>query len=290
MSKPGALKIMTHQKINFDSGEIGALGFGLLIVAVIILLFTTNFHIPNSGQHTGYVTSVEQSGIIWKTWTVYIKTDTQSSQEDTYCVTNPSVVSDLQLAATRKSSVTVYYSVPLLTWKWQCGGEQSTVQSINTSSGDVATAQQLSSDTLSSSFICPEDLSVHDLPDVYAKFISDYQKLYPNSTVAQMMTYRFRLLVSHSCNQSLENQLQNVDPVYSPMLRFTGKDFGPQTLEFSSDTKVWTAYYPLGGQGLENPDEIRFRQLHNFDRHPPRPQAGDPSIRLGWIPAYNAPG
>jgi hypothetical protein len=246
---------MTNHKINFNSGEAGMEAIGLIAIIVIAILCTANFHIPNSGQHTGYVSSVEQSGIIWKTWTAYIKTDPQSSQEDTYCVTDQNTVTALKSAATNRGSLTVYYSVPLLTWKWQCGGEQSIIQSVNTSSANVATTQQPSSDSLSSSFTCPEVLQAQDLPDAYAKFISSYQKLYPSSTVGQMFTYRYRLLVSNSCNQSLENMLQNVDPVYSPMIRFVGKDFGPQTIEFSKDTKVWTAYYPLDGQGPADPDE-----------------------------------
>jgi len=119
-------------KKQFNKGAAdGGLVIGFLIIAVIILFCTANLHIPNSGQHTGYVSSVEQSGLFWKTWTAYIKTDPQSSQEDTYCVTDPSVVSELQSAATERSSVTVYYSVPLLTGKWQCGNEQSIIQSIN---------------------------------------------------------------------------------------------------------------------------------------------------------------
>jgi hypothetical protein len=115
-------------RTRFNKGAAsGGAEISFLIIAVIILFFTANLHIPNSGQHTGYVSSVEQSGIIWKTWTAYIKTDPQSSQEDSYCVTDPSVVDQLKSVATQRSSVTVYYSVPLMTWKWQCGGEQSII-------------------------------------------------------------------------------------------------------------------------------------------------------------------
>jgi hypothetical protein len=120
---------------NFNTEAVSSGGYLLFFFIVIALLFTANFHVPNSGQHTGYVTSVEQSGLIWKTWTVYIKTDPQSSQEDTYCVTDPKVVSDLQTLVIGKDSVTVYYSIPLLTWKWRCGSEQSMIVTI----GDQST-------------------------------------------------------------------------------------------------------------------------------------------------------
>ena len=125
---------MINHKKHFNSGEAGVQAIVLLAIVTIVLFFTANFHIPNSGQHTGYVSSVEQSGIIWKTWTAYIKTDPQSSQEDTYCVTDPKTVITLQSAETEKSSVTVNYSVPWMTWKWQCGYEQSTIQSVSRSS------------------------------------------------------------------------------------------------------------------------------------------------------------
>src|ERR1017187_9656964 len=121
-------------KKQFNKGTVDeGLGIGLFVIAVIVLLFIANFHIPNSGQHTGYVSSVEQSGLFWKTWTAYIKTDPQSSQEDTYCVTDPSVVNQLQSAATQRNLVTVYYSAPMVVWKWQCGSEQSIIQNINSS-------------------------------------------------------------------------------------------------------------------------------------------------------------
>jgi len=245
-------------KNQFNKGAAsGGAEIGLLIIAVIVLFFTANLHVPNSGQHTGYVSSVEQSGIIWKTWTAYIKTDPQSSQEDTYCVTDPNTVTALQSAETEKSSVTVNYSVPWMTWKWQCGGEQSIIQSVNATSSDTTVVAQQSIDNNPfSSIMCPENYqTAQEQLDGLAKFMSIYQKQYPNATVGQMDTYRYRFLVSNSCNQTLENMLQHVDPIMSPMLRFVGEDFGPQIIQFGNDDKVWTAYYTLDGQDLQNPDE-----------------------------------
>jgi hypothetical protein len=107
--------------------------FFLILIALIG--FGTISHIgPNNGQHTGFVSSVEQSGIIWKTWRAYVKTDPQSSQEDSYCVTDPAVVSQLQNTEQSKESVTVNYSSPLFVWKWQCGGESAIVNSVQVSS------------------------------------------------------------------------------------------------------------------------------------------------------------
>ena len=108
---------------------------GITIVVVIVVLFLLSiclgsFRVPNSGQHTGYVSSVEQSGIIWQTWTAYIKTDPQSSQEDAYCVTDPDVVSELQEDGASRTLVTMDYSAPLYVWKWQCGNEPSIINGI----------------------------------------------------------------------------------------------------------------------------------------------------------------
>jgi formylglycine-generating enzyme required for sulfatase activity len=110
-------------------------------------------------------------------------------------------------------------------------------------------------DELSRSFVCPENYSSRqEQQDAIAKFISSYQRLHPNSTVGEMLTYRYSLLVSHSCNIALSDQLGNVTR-HTPMLRFVGRDFGPQVTHFNIQTKVWSSYYTLNGQGLESPDE-----------------------------------
>jgi len=76
----------------------------------------------NNGQHTGYVTAVEQEGLIWKTWRAYVKTDPMSSQEDSYCVTDPSVVSQLQSIETSRALVTINYSSPYLVGNGSAAG------------------------------------------------------------------------------------------------------------------------------------------------------------------------
>lgn len=111
------------------------------------------------------------------------------------------------------------------------------------------------SNNLSDSFACPESYSSpQDQTNAVAKFISDYSKTSPNATVGDMYTYRYNLLVSHSCDKTLANMLQNVTPL-DQMLRLEGKDFGPQKIEFTKDTGVLSSYFTLKGQGLENPDE-----------------------------------
>ncbi len=108
----------------------------VLFILVFIFLFTVGFscisHIgaSNSGQHTGYITNVEQEGFIWKTWRAYVKTDLQSSQEDQYCVEDPQVAVHLKVAAEYRLPLTINYSSPWLVFKWDCGGESSIIRSI----------------------------------------------------------------------------------------------------------------------------------------------------------------
>jgi hypothetical protein len=101
----------------------------IVIIGLGLLGWGTISHIgaTNNGEHTGYVTAVEQEGLIWKTWRAYVKTDPQSSQEDSYCVTDPIVVSALRNVEQSRALVTVDYSSPFLVFKWQCGGEQSII-------------------------------------------------------------------------------------------------------------------------------------------------------------------
>lgn len=82
----------------------------VILIWAFIHLSLNGIHIQTSqGEHTGYVTAVEQTGLFFKTYTAYIKTDTQSSQEDAYCVTDPAIYSQLQTLSEQKAHVTVGY-------------------------------------------------------------------------------------------------------------------------------------------------------------------------------------
>jgi hypothetical protein len=85
----------------------------LIIVGIALLIPVvafTGLHVSTgSGEHTGYVTAVEKRGIIWKTWRAYVKTDTASSQEDSYCVMDDDVVEKLKSASEEKQKVTLKY-------------------------------------------------------------------------------------------------------------------------------------------------------------------------------------
>ena len=59
------------------------LGFIILLGLAIILPIRIT---TGTGEHTGYITAVDQKGILWKNYHIYFKTETESSQEDEYCI------------------------------------------------------------------------------------------------------------------------------------------------------------------------------------------------------------
>lgn len=86
----------------------------LIILFIIILAIPVFTGIPiestRGGTHTGYVTAVEENGMIWHKYTVYFKTDAQSSQEDMYCLKDLSLVDTLRNVEQNKEKVTITYN------------------------------------------------------------------------------------------------------------------------------------------------------------------------------------
>jgi len=59
------------------------IGFTVLLGLAIILPIKIT---TGTGEHTGYITAIDEKGIFWKNYHVYFKTETESSQEDEYCI------------------------------------------------------------------------------------------------------------------------------------------------------------------------------------------------------------
>lgn len=109
------------------------MGYLLSVVAVIaaIWLAFTGIHInTGDGEHTGFITAVEKNGLIWKTNTAYIKTDTQSSQEDRYCVIDSGVAQTLKILSSAKEHVTIQYMSYLLPGITECNGEDAIITGV----------------------------------------------------------------------------------------------------------------------------------------------------------------
>jgi len=99
--------------------------------AITIAIFTIGFvligvvgiHIKTTenGTHTGYVTAIETNGLIFKTVTVYFKTDVESSQEDAYCLIDKSLIPTLQQKQESQEKVTITFYDYLMTSWTECG-------------------------------------------------------------------------------------------------------------------------------------------------------------------------
>lgn len=93
-------------KIIYTIG--GLIGLFLIWLCLYVPIF--GFHYETlRGEHTGFVTAVEKTGIFFKTGRAYVKTDTQSSQEDSYCVIDENVYQQLQKASVDKVHVNLYF-------------------------------------------------------------------------------------------------------------------------------------------------------------------------------------
>jgi len=94
--------------------QIGAIFFTLVVFFVIVAgIF---FHIvglpieDSRGEHTGYITAVETNGLIWKTDSVYIKSELSSSQEDRYCIIDEKITETLKQKAISGEKVTLVFN------------------------------------------------------------------------------------------------------------------------------------------------------------------------------------
>lgn len=82
---------------------------GILIVIFMLAFYGIHWITTENGTHTGYITAVETNGIIFKTVSVYVKSDVSSSQEDIYCLIDKSLIDILKQKEESKEKVTVYY-------------------------------------------------------------------------------------------------------------------------------------------------------------------------------------
>ena len=83
-----------------------------------------------NGRHSGQITAIEQNGLIWKTWSVYVKSDISASQEDIYCVEDLNVVKKLQSASANREKVTLIYHDELIVAPWRCNEEIGIIDNV----------------------------------------------------------------------------------------------------------------------------------------------------------------
>lgn len=106
-----------------NMGLIGKIFVFILIVLAICVILFTGIHIKTTvgGIHTGTITAIEINGVIFKTTAVYFKTDTQSSQEDVYCLIDKSLIPELEQLQKEKKLITINYIDYLLPAMKECG-------------------------------------------------------------------------------------------------------------------------------------------------------------------------
>lgn len=98
----------------------------LLIGSIIILqLLSGCIETLSKGEHNGQITAIEKSGLIWKTYSVYVKSDISSSQEDRYCVEDESLIPQLEQLSKNRTKITLIYRGELYIAPWRCNLDES---------------------------------------------------------------------------------------------------------------------------------------------------------------------
>ena len=87
----------------------------LLSIPVIVIIFFAMWGIRFSqvgeGEHSGFITAVDQRGYFFRNYDVYFKTDNSSSQEDLYCInrSNTKLIDQVKEANKNREQVTIQY-------------------------------------------------------------------------------------------------------------------------------------------------------------------------------------
>lgn len=105
------LMVAFNEDYRFEVASIGLLVIFVLWIPLCCLpLYIQGFQYETGrGEHTGYITAVQKQGMFYKTGRAYVKTDTQSSQEDAYCVIDDNVYKQLEQLSKSKTQVTIKY-------------------------------------------------------------------------------------------------------------------------------------------------------------------------------------
>lgn len=101
----------------------------VILIPILLLAWPVfgSFHSPTQGEHTGYITAVENTGFIFHTWSAYFKTNTESSQEDRYCVIDTDTVNQLKYYQQAGLKIIIKYDNGFFVPFWQCKGKDSSV-------------------------------------------------------------------------------------------------------------------------------------------------------------------
>jgi hypothetical protein len=104
---------------------LGISGIILLIVSIIGIYIYGIHYNTGGGKHIGYISSIETTGIIYKTPRAYFKTSLRSSQEDEYCIENMKLYDKLN--ALQSENITITYKSYLVNGVKNCSGEAAII-------------------------------------------------------------------------------------------------------------------------------------------------------------------
>ncbi len=96
----------------------------VILILAVVLVASGCIETTSNGKHNGQITAIEKNGLIWKTYTVYVKSDISSSQEDKYCLEDQSLIQKLEKFSADRTKVTITYRDELIKAPWRCGEER----------------------------------------------------------------------------------------------------------------------------------------------------------------------
>lgn len=107
----------------------GVVALVILVTPIVITAIPFNRVTRDNGEHTGYVTAIEnERGIVLPNnrTVVYVKTELSSSQEDVYCIqdSETELIASLKEASKEKKNVTIKFSGIVWTGWFNCSGDR----------------------------------------------------------------------------------------------------------------------------------------------------------------------
>jgi hypothetical protein len=91
-----------------------------MLLFTVIIALSGCIETLTDGKHNGQITAIEKNGYIWKTTTVYVKSDIISSQEDRYCVEDETLVPLLYNLSQTRERTTLLYRNEAYKAPWRC--------------------------------------------------------------------------------------------------------------------------------------------------------------------------
>lgn len=127
------------EKVVLGTASISVLFGVLLILAVVVGSLGGVSAARGESAYTGQVVDLEnERGLVFQTTQVHLKTDSQASSSEVFCVhpdSRDEHFDELREAASSGDRVTITYSRPYVVPIWQCQSGTSIVRDVETHGG-----------------------------------------------------------------------------------------------------------------------------------------------------------